>query len=129
MPVRPLPIRIIRRLGRHPMMVLSVASFGVRVGKDAFKVRAGKLTWPEFRARTGGHVFGIGGGVAGAAVGAAAGSVVPGIGTILGGFAGSLVGEAAGSKLGESMVKKVETVVRRPRVDRDPDLETPKRNL
>jgi phage tail tape-measure protein len=111
------------------MVVLSVASFSVRVGRDAFKVRAGKLTWTEFRARAGGHVFGIGLGVAGAAVGAAAGSVVPVVGTILGGFAGSLVGEAAGSKLGASVVEVVEGKLRTPKAGRNPDLETPKRHL
>ncbi len=108
---RKLPERIIRRLARHPLMVVSAATLGVKVSKDGFKLKKGEIDAPEFRMRTGGHLGAMGGGIAGAAAGAAAGSLVPGLGTILGAFAGSLVGEEVGNRAGRFTVGKVETTI------------------
>ncbi|MEQ9499615.1 MAG: hypothetical protein RIT81_22200 [Deltaproteobacteria bacterium] len=109
---RTLPERILRRLTRHPVMVVSTLSLSFRVGKDAFSLKKGEIDPPEFRKRTGSHLGTLGGGLAGAAAGAAAGSVVPGIGTIIGTFAGGMVGEMAGGRIGREAVERAEELVR-----------------
>lgn len=112
MPRRPLPIRIIRRLERHPVAVTSVLSLGYKIGKDATKVKKGAMDAWEFRRRTGSHLGGTGLSAAGVALGAKWGTVVaPGIGTLLGGFAGSIVGEALGSRAGREAVSRVATLL------------------
>ena len=123
---RPWPIRIIRRLARKPVVVLGVCSLGVRLGKDVFHFRGGKIDADELRARVGSHFGAVGGGAVGAMAGAMAGSVFPGVGTLLGGFAGGMLGEMAGSAAGRRGVEWVQgSAFKR----RDPDLETPKRSL
>ena len=106
-----LPGRIIRRLSRHPVMVITAASLGIRVGKDAYDFKNGEIDGPEFRARQGSHFGGISGGLAGARVGMVAGSVVPGLGTLLGAFAGGYIGETIGSKLGRKAVEQAEVTL------------------
>ena len=109
---RSLPEKIIRKLTRHPVAVVSTLSLSMRVGKDAYRMKNGKINAPEFRARTGGHFGALGGGLAAASVGSAIGSVVmPGIGTILGAFAGGIVGEELGSRGGRKIVQQVERMV------------------
>lgn len=110
---RRLPERIIRKLGRHPMVVVSVASLGVRLGKDAMLMNKGEIDPLEFRRRFGSHLGNMGGGIAGAAAGAAAGSVLPGLGTILGAFAGGMVGENLGGRLGRKAVEQGEVLYAR----------------
>src|SRR5436190_22298949 len=101
----PIP-RPIKKLFRSPLVVISAASLGVRIGKDAYRMRKGEIEKKEFRARTGTHLGSITGGMAGAAAGAAAFSVVPGVGTVLGAFAGGMLGEAVGSKLGRRAAER-----------------------
>jgi phage tail tape-measure protein len=109
---RKLPEKIIRKLARHPVAVISTLSLSMRVGKDAFRVRSGKIDAPEFRARTGGHLGALSGGLAAASVGSAIGTVVaPGIGTILGAFAGGIVGEELGARGGRKLVQQVERIL------------------
>ena len=111
-PKLPPPGRIIRRLGRHPIAVVSIASFGLRVGKDAARARKGEIDGSEFRARTGGHAGSISGGIAGAMAGAVAMSVIPGLGPIIGGFAGGIIGEMGGSRAGRKMAEAGERIVK-----------------
>ncbi len=105
---RSLPRRIWRRLGRHPVLVMSAVSCSVRVGRDGFRLREGAIDAPEFRRRTGGHVGSMAGSLAGAAVGAAWGSVLPGLGTAIGAFAGGLLGEELGGRVGRLAVDQAE---------------------
>jgi phage tail tape-measure protein len=100
--------RPILKLFRSPIVVVSAASFGVRIGKDVYKMRKGEIDKKEFRARAGTHLGSTTGGMAGAAAGAAAFSMVPGVGTVLGAFAGGMLGEAIGSKLGRRAAERVE---------------------
>lgn len=102
--------RPIKKLLRSPLVVVSAASLGVRIGKDAYKMHKGEIDGREFRARTGQHLGSVSGGMAGAAAGAAAFSVVPGVGTVLGAFAGGLFGETVGAKLGRRAAERLETV-------------------
>jgi phage tail tape-measure protein len=104
-----LPGRVLRRLARHPTLVVGAATLGVRVGRDAGALRRGEIDPPEFRRRAGAHVGHIGGGIAGATAGAAAGSVVPVLGTLLGAFAGGMLGEHLGGRLGRAAVDAAET--------------------
>lgn len=108
---RSLPERIWRRLGRHPVLVVSTASLGVKVGKDGFRLRSGEIDPPEFRKRAGGHVGSMGGGLAGAAAGAAWGSALPGLGTVIGAFAGGIIGEELGGRVGQLAVEQAEITV------------------
>lgn len=121
--------RLLRRLARHPVAIVSVASIGVRVGRDAFRMKSGEIDAKEFRARTGGNVGSIGGGALGATAGAVAGSVVPVLGSILGGFAGGLIGEAGGAKLGRAAMEQIESLFGAGSGDMPPDLRPPKRDL
>jgi phage tail tape-measure protein len=105
---RSLPERIWRRLGRHPVLVVSTATMGVKVGQDGFRLRRGEIDAPEFRKRTGGHVGSMSGGLAGAAAGAAWGSALPGLGTVIGAFAGGLVGEELGGRVGRLAIEQAE---------------------
>lgn len=107
-PKHGLPGRLLRRLGRHPVAVVSSLALAVRIGRDGYRARSGEIDGAEFRARAGGHVGGLSGGLAGAAMGATAGSVVPGVGTIIGAFAGGLLGESYGGKLGRQGVERAE---------------------
>jgi hypothetical protein len=102
--------RFWKRLLKNPIVVVSAATFGVRIGKDAYAMKKGEIDAPEFRARTGSHLGSISGGVFGAAAGAAAFSVIPGVGTVLGAFAGGLLGESVGGKLGRKSAEHVETM-------------------
>jgi phage tail tape-measure protein len=109
---RSLPEKIIRKLTRHPVAVVSTLSLSMRVGKDAYRMKSGKIDPPEFRARTGSHLGALSGGLAAASVGSAIGSaLMPGIGTILGAFAGGIVGEELGSRSGRKIVQQVEKIV------------------
>ena len=107
-----LPGRIVRRLARRPVVVVSLAAVGYRVGKDAYKVSRGEMASEEFRTRAGGHVGAVSGGVMGATMGTVALSVIPGLGPILGGFVGGIVGEMGGQKLGQRVVETVEGSLR-----------------
>jgi phage tail tape-measure protein len=100
--------RFWKRLLKNPVVVVSAATLGVRVGKDAYAMRNGEINAPEFRARAGSHLGSISGGVFGAAAGAAAFSAIPGVGTILGAFAGGLLGEAVGARLGRKSAEHIE---------------------
>ena len=87
-----LPERILKRLSKHPMAVLGVATLGLKVGRDAANLKQGKIDSPEFRKRTGGHVGSVGLGAAGSYAGLTLGvflSPVPVLGGLLGGFAGN----------------------------------------
>lgn len=134
---RGLPERIIRRITRHPVAVVSTLSLSVRMGKDAWSLKNGEIDAPEFRRRAGGHVGTLGGGLAGAAAGAAAGSVVPGLGTMIGAFAGGMVGEIAGGKVGREAMARAEEMIFTPAISHDdaeaepeaPFSEPPKRHL
>lgn len=134
---RGLPERIIRRITRHPVMVVSTLSLSMRVGKDAWSLKNGEIDAPEFRIRTGSHVGTLGGGLAGAAAGAAAGSVVPGLGTIIGAFAGGMVGEMAGGKVAREAMERAEALLKTRAAQSDPSPpepepsrhEPPKRHL
>jgi len=109
---RSLPEKIIRKLTRHPVAVVSTLSLAMRVGKDGYRMKNGKIDAPEFRARTGSHLGALSGGLAAASVGSAIGSaLMPGIGTILGAFAGGIVGEELGSRGGRKIVQQVEKIV------------------
>ncbi|MGF1510157.1 MAG: hypothetical protein ACFB9M_11720 [Myxococcota bacterium] len=108
--------RIIRRLERHPAAVVTLASLGMRMGKDVRRMKAGDIDVVEFRRRGFTHVGSISGGMAGAAMGAAAGTAVaPGIGTILGAFTGSVVGDNVGTRLGRAAIEHAEVQVGRTR--------------
>jgi phage tail tape-measure protein len=93
------------RMGKHPVLVLSMASLAYRCGKDFYRMRKGQFDSSEFTVRAGSHVSGITGSFGGASAGAAIGSIVPGVGTILGGFAGGIIGEYAGTKAGRSAIE------------------------
>lgn len=109
---RRLPERIIRRLSRHPVAVVSTLSLTLRLGKDAYRVRSGKIDGQEFRARAGGHFGALSGGLLAAQVGSALGTtLLPGIGTILGGFAGGILGEELGSRGGRRVIQSIEKLV------------------
>jgi phage tail tape-measure protein len=123
-----LPERILRRLAQHPVMVISVASIGVRVGQDAARLRAGEIDGTEFRLRAGRTLGSISGGALGAAAGAVAGSVVPVLGSLLGGFAGGMLGEHGGAKLGRAAAEVSERWFRQTK-RRPEDLDPPKRAL
>lgn len=123
---RPWPIRIIRRMARHPVALTSSLSFGMRVGKDAREYKRAEIDAAELRARTGSHMGAISLGTAGMKLGQYAGMAVPGVGPIIGAFAGLAIGEAAGQRLGRVAAESVEQKLR---VQRDPDLEPPKRTL
>lgn len=109
---RTLPERIWRRLGRHPVLVISTISTGVKVGREGLRFRNGEIEATELRARTGGHLGSMSGGLAGAAVGAAWGSTFPGLGTVIGAMAGGLVGEELGSRVGRLGIEQAELAVR-----------------
>lgn len=113
MPRLPSPGGIARRLARRPMLVVSAAALTLRMGKDAMKVKDGKMDGAEFRARAGSHVGSIGGSAVGATAGGVAGSIVPGIGTILGAFAGGMIGDYGGSKVGRRLAQAVEHEIER----------------
>ena len=107
---RSLPKRILRRLGRHPVAVVSVVNLALKSGRETYRWHAGMIDTLELRRRLGTHVGTMSGGLAGAAAGSAAGTVVaPGLGTILGAFAGGLVGETLGGKAGRATVEKAES--------------------
>ena len=108
LPLPRLPGRIIRRLVRRPLVVVSAASLAIRMGRDAYRVKQGEMDGAEFRARSGGHVGGVSGAALGATAGTIAGSIVPGIGSILGGLAGGMLGEIGGTKVGRSFVERAE---------------------
>lgn len=114
---RTLPERIWRRLARHPVLVVSTASLGVKVTRDALRMRSGEIDGTEFRARTGRNVGGMSGGLAGAAAGAAWGSVLPGLGTMLGAMAGGIVGEELGGRVGRLAIEQAEITWRERRDD------------
>ena len=97
--------QVAERLGKHPTVVLSMASLAYRCGKDYYRLRRGEFDAVEFRSRAGVHVTGITGSFGGAAVGASIGSVVPGVGTVIGGFAGGVLGEYAGTKAGREIIE------------------------
>lgn len=122
--------RRFRRLLRSPILVVSAASLGVRMGKDAYRMRAGEIDAKEFRARAGSHFGSISGGIAGAAAGAAAFSALPGIGTILGAFAGGMLGESVGSKIGRKGAERIEDLMsaRRATASDEDSSEAPPRN-
>ena len=101
--------RIIRRLERHPTVVVTAATLSLRFAKDYQRVRSGEIDGAEFKRRGWTHVGSISGGMAGAAAGAVAGTAfVPGLGTILGAFTGSVVGDEAGSRIGRAAVEHAE---------------------
>jgi phage tail tape-measure protein len=106
--LRRIPKRLLMRLLKNPIVVVSAATLGVRIGKDAYQMKTGEIDPKEFRARAGSHLGSVSGGVFGAAAGAAALSVVPGVGTILGAFAGGMVGESIGAKLGRKSAEHAE---------------------
>lgn len=111
-----LPERILKRLSKHPMAVLGVATLGLKVGRDAANLKQGKIDSPEFRKRTGGHVGSVGLGAAGSYAGLTLGvflSPVPVLGGLLGGFAGGALGELLGDKLGQGAVKKAEQLMKK----------------
>jgi phage tail tape-measure protein len=95
-----IPKRLLLRLLKNPIVVVSAATLGIRIGKDAYAMKTGEIDGGEFRARIGSHLGSISGGIFGAAAGAAALSVVPGVGTVLGAFAGGMIGENLGGKMG-----------------------------
>ena len=103
-----MPGKIGRKLARHPIAVISVATIGVRLGRDAYRLKKGEIDGPEWRARAGEHVGGVSGGIAGAMAGAVAFSIVPGVGPLIGGFAGGLIGELGGSRVGRGAIEAIE---------------------
>jgi pyruvate/2-oxoglutarate dehydrogenase complex dihydrolipoamide acyltransferase (E2) component len=109
-----LPERILRQLGRRPMLFLSGLSLSLKVGKDAVDFKSGKINAGEFRQKTGGSVGGIGLGAAGSYAGLLAGHFivpVPIVGGLLGGFAGGALGEMMGDHLGRKAVQKAEAAL------------------
>lgn len=128
--------RPILKLIRSPIVVVSAASFGMRLGKDVYKMRKGEIDKKEFRARAGTHVGGTTGSMAGAAAGAAAFSMIPGVGTVLGAFAGGVLGEAIGAKLGRRAAERIEETMvdssakkEEPVANNDHGTHNPKRHL
>ena len=106
---RSLPRRIIARLSRHPILVVTAVDMGVKLGRDSWAYRKGEIAVSELRRRFGGHFGNLGGGMVGAAAGAAAGSVMlPGLGMLLGGFAGGIVGGELGGRAGRFAVQEAE---------------------
>ncbi|MFO0728623.1 MAG: hypothetical protein U1E65_32905 [Myxococcota bacterium] len=103
-----LPGRLLRRLARHPVLLIGGVSMGVRAVQEYGRMKKGEIDGMEFRARTAAHLGSISGGAAGATVGAAAGSVVPIVGTLIGGFVGGMVGEAGGSRLFRVAMEELE---------------------
>lgn len=109
---RSLPERIIRKLSRHPVAVVSSLTLSIRIGKDAHRVRSGTIDGMEFRARTGGHLGALSGGLAAASVGSAIGSaLLPGLGSVVGAFAGGIVGEELGARGGRRAVVSIERII------------------
>ena len=124
---RSLPRRIIARLSRHPVLVVTTVDMSIKLGRDGWAYRKGRIAVSELRRRVGGHFGNLGGGMAGAAAGAAAGSIVlPGLGMFLGGFAGGMVGGQLGGRAGRAAVQKAERHLDR-RFNRDDT--PPKRTL
>jgi len=109
LPLRSLPGRIIRRLARHPVLLVGSASLGIRAYQEYGRLKKGEIDAEEFRARTASHFGSISGGAAGATVGAAAGSVIPVVGTIIGGFVGGMIGEAGGSRFFRMAASELES--------------------
>ena len=106
---RSLPKRILRRLGRHPVAVVSVVNLALKTGRETYRWRSGLIDSIELRRRLGVHVGTMGGGMAGAAAGSAAGTAVaPGLGTILGAMAGGMIGENLGGKAGQVAIEQAE---------------------
>ena len=106
---RSLPKRIIRRLGRHPVAVVTVVNLALKTGRETYRWHNGLIDTLELRRRLGMHVGTMGGGLAGAAAGSAAGTAVaPGLGTILGAFAGGVIGETLGGKAGLAVIEQTE---------------------
>src|SRR5262245_4813990 len=128
-PLRSLPGRIIRKLSRHPIWVVSVCSAGLRLGREAYRFKAGEIDAKELRLRSAGHVGSISGGAIGASVGAVAGSVLPGLGTIIGGFAGGMIGERGGAKLARVAAEKAEEIIEKNGTKPEPPFERTKREL
>lgn len=116
---RSLPERIWRRLGRHPVLVMSAASTGFKIGQEGLRLSRGLIDPPEFRKRTGEHLGSTSGGLAGAAAGAAWGSALPGFGTAVGALAGGLLGGELGARVGRLAVEQTELTVREYRERRD----------
>ena len=131
---RSLPKRILRRLGRHPVAVVSVVNLALKSGRETYRWHTGLIDTIEFRRRVGSHVGTMGGGLAGAAAGSAAGTAVaPGLGTILGAFAGGVVGETLGAKAGRKAVEQAQSAMTPPPPTEPPEgaspSETTKRTL
>lgn len=106
---RSLPKRLLRRLGRHPVVVVTTVNLALKAGRETYRWRSGIIDAPELRRRLGGHVGTMGGSLAGAAAGSAAGTAfAPGLGTVLGAFCGGLIGENLGGRAGRTVVEKVE---------------------
>ncbi len=109
-----LPERILRQLGRRPMLFISGLSLSLKVTKDAIDFKRGKIDAPEFRRNTGASVGGVGLGAAGSYAGLLAGHFivpVPIVGGLIGGFAGGAIGEMMGDHLGRKAVQKAESAL------------------
>ncbi len=111
---RSLPKRILRRLARHPVAVVSVVSLVLKGGRETYRWRVGLIDGSEFRVRLGTHFGSTGGGMAGAAAGSAAGTMIaPGLGTMVGAFAGGMAGEMLGGKAGRAALENAEAMLKR----------------
>ena len=106
-----LPRRILGRIARHPVALVTTFSMGLKTHKEYRRYTKGEIDAKGLRARVGQHAGSIGGSMLGASAGAVVGSVVPVVGTIIGGFAGGLLGEKGGSKLGREVVERVDSIL------------------
>ncbi len=108
---RSLPKRILRRLGRHPVAVVTVVNLALKTSRDTYRWHTGLIDTLELRRRLGSHFGTMGGGLAGAAAGSAAGTAfAPGLGTVLGAFAGGVIGESLGNKAGRAAIEQAEVL-------------------
>ena len=106
---RSLPKRIISRLRRHPVAVVTVVNLCLKTGRETYRWHSGLIDTVEYRRRLGTHMGTMSGGLAGAAAGSAAGTAfAPGLGTIIGAFCGGMVGESLGGKAGRAVVEHAE---------------------
>lgn len=106
-----LPDKIVDRL-KHPLVVAAATQLGVKLAQEIYRLRAGEMTFEQFKEKLGRHVGGLTGTATGALAGAWMGSVVPGIGTLVGAFGGGLAGDLLGeyaARRGASSFEKTET--------------------
>ncbi len=123
-PIKRLPKRLKRGL-RHPTVITMTVRFGVKVGHEAYLLRAEEISYAEFKRRTVAHIGEISGTTLGAVIGGLAGSWVPGVGALFGAFVGSVAGEMAGEYVGRKSAFRVHRILQSPDEENDGEADRP----